>query len=64
MKKNRIIHELKKHIPFTAIATLIAILVTLFILYGIKKEIPESFFHILHPFTIAVIVYSSRNSRL
>ncbi len=45
----RIIHELKKHIPFTAIATLIAILITLFILFGIKKEISQESFHILHP---------------
>ena len=50
--KPRIIHELKKHIPFTALATLIAILITLFIIFGIKKEISENFFHVLHPLHI------------
>ena len=49
MKTKKIIHELKKHIPFTVIATLIAIFIIIFILYIIKKDIPEEFFHVLHP---------------
>jgi hypothetical protein len=47
MKK--IIHELKKHIPFTALATLIAIFITIFIIYWVKKDISQEFFHVLHP---------------
>jgi hypothetical protein len=50
MKK--IIHELKKHIPFTALATLIAIFTTIFIIYWIKTDISQEFFHVLHPFHI------------
>ena len=50
MKK--IIHELKKHIPFTALATLIAIFTTIFIIYWIKKDISQEFFHVLHPLHI------------
>lgn len=50
--KRKIIYELKKHIPFTAIATLIAILTTIFIIYIIKKDISPGFFHVLHPLHI------------
>ena len=54
METKKIIHELKKHIPFTILATLIAILTTIFIIYWIKKDISEEFFHILHPLHILV----------
>ena len=50
MKK--IINELKKHVPFTALATLIAIFTTIFLIYWIKKDISEGFFHVLHPLHI------------
>ncbi len=52
MKQDKIIHELKKHIPFTIFATLIAIGITLLIIYWIKKEISQEFFHVLHPLHI------------
>ena len=40
--------ELKHHIPFTALATLGAILIVVFIQYYLKKGISEDSFHILH----------------
>lgn len=42
-------HELKHHVPFTALATLIAILLTLILIYGIKKDLSEDLFEVLHP---------------
>jgi len=57
----KIIHELKKHIPFTALATLIAIFTAIFIIYWIKRDISQEFFHVLHPLHVlaSAIVTSS-----
>ena len=49
MKKNKIIRELKNHIPFTAFATFIAIIITIYLL---RFKISEELFHILHPLHI------------
>lgn len=43
-----LMHELKHHIPFTALATIIAIIVVIFS----QKQISENIFHILHPIHI------------
>lgn len=49
MSSKKILHELKHHYPFTFAATTIAIIIIIFIKFSLNKEIPESFFHILHP---------------
>ena len=48
MKIKEIIQELKDHIPFAAIATIIAIFVVIFVQYYFQKEIPENYFHLSH----------------
>ncbi len=45
MKTKEVIHELKHHSPFTLLATLVAIIISLFFY---KTKIPESIFEILH----------------
>lgn len=52
MNSKKIIHELKEHVPFTALATLIAIIITIGIVYWVKTDISEESFHILHPLHI------------
>jgi len=49
MKPKTILKELKEHIPFTLVATLTAVLIIVFVLYGIKKQIPTELFEIFHP---------------
>lgn len=44
----KLIHELKHHAPFTAIASIVAIILTLLILYVFKSNINEELFHSLH----------------
>jgi hypothetical protein len=51
LKSKRIIHELKEHIPFTIIATLIAILLVIIL---DTKSISSEIFRILHPAHILV----------
>ncbi len=46
MKYNELLHELKHHIPFTALATLIAIILTIYL------KSSEGLFEILHPLHI------------
>ncbi len=46
MKKSKIIGELKNHIPFTALATFTAIIITIYLL---RFNISEELFHVLHP---------------
>lgn len=49
--KNRIgqiLHELKAHAPFAALATLIAVFITIFIQYFLRKQISEDVFHFSH----------------
>ena len=51
--KHEIIHELKEHIPFTAAATLVAVIITAFLL--IKENLISyaiSLFYIFHPLHI------------
>jgi len=43
-----IFHELKQHAPFTALATVIAILIALSLLYFWEKTISEETFHLFH----------------
>lgn len=45
-------HELRHHAPFTAFATVIAILVVLLIQYYFKKSLSEDLFEIFHPLHI------------
>lgn len=47
-KIKQIFFELKQHVPFTALATIIAILITLSILYFLKKTISKDIFHLFH----------------
>jgi hypothetical protein len=54
MKTKKIIYELKEHIPFTIIATLIAVLIIMYVQFILKKEIPDELFHTLHPLHILV----------
>lgn len=51
LKIKELIHELKHHLPFTAIATAIAIL-SVIILLQIKIAFPEDLFEIIHPLHI------------
>jgi len=44
----RFLHELKHHYPFTLIATISAVLISLLILYILKIQIKEDLFHSLH----------------
>jgi len=50
MNKNlkKVIHELKHHAPFTATASIIAIITTLFLIQIIKLNINEEAFHSIH----------------
>lgn len=48
-KFKELIHELKHHAPFTAIATLMAVVVILFIQFVLIKNVSETAFEILHP---------------
>jgi len=51
-KLKDLIHELKHHAPFTAFATIIAILVILLIQYFFNKSISKELFEIFHPLHI------------
>ena len=53
-KLKELIHELKHHSPFTAIATILAIILVMFIIYILKTNISEELFHIMHPLHIFV----------
>ena len=60
--------ELKKHIPFTLIATLIAVILVV-IIYQKNILIPESFFYVIHPLHLfisaivsAAIFYKYKNN--
>jgi len=44
-----LLHELKHHAPFTAFASIIAILIVLLIQYYFNKSISENLFDIFHP---------------
>jgi hypothetical protein len=48
MQIKTIIKELKHHLPFTALAVSISILIVLFIQYFLKKRINEEMFHVFH----------------
>ena len=52
--RSKILHELKRHIPFTALATAIAIVLAIFIIYILKKPITSEFFKHTHPLHILV----------
>ncbi len=53
-KTKELVHELKHHLPFTAFATIFAILIILIINFFLKKEISESAFEIFHPLHVLV----------
>jgi hypothetical protein len=53
---NKIIHELKQHIPFTALGALLGVL-TIFLLAGLSQEVNELVFHIFHPAHILVSTF-------
>lgn len=46
---NKILKELKEHAPFTFLATLIAILLVITIKFFLSENVPDSWFHIMHP---------------
>jgi len=52
MKTKGLTHELKHHLPLTAIATVVALLIVLIIEYQLKQNLSETFFDILHPIHI------------
>jgi predicted membrane protein len=49
---NDLTHELKHHIPFTALATIIAISIVIFIKYFSQTQVSNDLFNILHPIHI------------
>lgn len=49
MRTKEILHELKHHLPFTAFATIIAIILVIFLQYLFQKQISENLFEIFHP---------------
>ena len=53
MKTKEIIHELKHHLPFTALATIVAIILVVLFQYLLQKQISENLFEIFHPLHIA-----------
>jgi len=52
MRTKETLHELKHHLPFTAFATIIAIILVVFLQYLFQKQISEGLFEILHPLHI------------
>lgn len=68
--KNKIIHELKEHIPFTAFATIFAVIITIIFSYFLKYKYSENIFeisHILHVFFSAfatTIVFHKYNKSI
>jgi len=48
-KTKEFLHELKHHLPFTAIATAIAIIIVILVLNFLKQGVSETTFEILHP---------------
>ncbi len=53
-KLKEFFHELKHHAPFTALATILAVLISILIIYDLKQNISEEIFHILHPLHVIV----------
>ena len=51
-KTKELIHELKHHLPFTAFATAIGIIIVIFFIYFFKQNISEAIFNVLHPIHI------------
>ena len=51
-KTKELIHELKHHLPFTAFATAIGIIIVIFFIYFFKQNISETIFNVLHPIHI------------
>ena len=49
MRTKEILHELKHHLPFTAFATISAIILVIFLQYLFQKQISENLFEIFHP---------------
>lgn len=49
MKTKEVLHELKHHLPFTVFATIIAIILVIFLKYLFQKQISGGLFEILHP---------------
>jgi len=54
MRTKELFHELKHHLPFTASATIIAIILIIFLQYIFQKKISDGLFEIFHPFHIIV----------
>jgi len=52
MRIKEILHELKHHLPFTAFATISAIILVIFLQYLFQKQISMSLFEIFHPLHI------------
>ena len=52
MRTKELLHELKHHLPFTASATIIAIILVIFLQYLFQKQISENLFNIFHPLHI------------
>ena len=70
-KTKELLHELKHHLPFTAIASLIGISSILFINYILQANISESIFEVIHPIHIifsaivtSAIFYSYQKNKL
>ncbi|HUW43686.1 MAG TPA: hypothetical protein VMV95_01850 [Bacillota bacterium] len=52
MRTKELIHEAKNHLPFTALATIVAIILVILFQYLIQKRISEDLFEIFHPLHI------------
>lgn len=52
MRTKEILHEVKHHLPFTAFATIIAIILVVLLQYLFQKQISENLFEIFHPLHI------------
>jgi hypothetical protein len=58
-KTKELIHELKHHLPFTAFASLVGVIIILIINYFIKTNISESLFEILHPLHVLISAFAT-----
>lgn len=54
MKTQELVHELKHHLPFTAVATIVSILLVFFIEYYFHINVSQSSFDVLHPLHVIV----------
>ncbi len=47
-KREKLLFELKEHVPFAALATFVAVSVVMFLVYFMEKGVSEDVFHLFH----------------